>query len=397
MNRRGSLSQLSHELWRAMCLLLLTGSACSRSDLVATGPKCPPGARALTSRLVDSVVLQEGSATLLSNPAMTFTATSDGSLFIPDLEVNRVSVYTGHGELRGQLGRSGGGPGEFLSVGTFGVARDTLLLQSDGGGTRLNVYDSRSLAYRGQISYEGYLSWISPARDGFLVGLLGSYGVAFLSWDRIAAALQGRRVAPLRSDRVARPLEYRRYPLLNPWQDVKVVENGKGLLTLFGGTDYLLALDSSGAIDTIPLPICQRRGAPKARLERWFTHPPGTAAEARAARDATDNTISALLGLWRRPNGEFLIWFQDPTFEQGGRIFKGVAYLTVLSADLRRECIDARFEAPGTERARLTVSADSVFVLDQVSANLDGGTARTVLRKYLLDFSSCRWVQVRPR
>ena len=397
MNQRGTLSQLSPVPWRALCLLLFAGSACSRADLVASGSECPPGARALTSRLVDSVVLHESPATLLGNPAMTFTATPDGSLFIPDLELNRVSVYDGHGVLRGQLGRSGGGPGEFLSVGTFGIARDSLLLQSDDGGTRLNVYDSRSLAYRGQISYEGYFSWISPARDGFLVGLLGSYGVAFLSWDHIAAALQRNQIDPLRSARVARPLEYRRYPLLNAWQDVKVVENGKGLLTLFGGTDYLLADDSSGATDTIPVPICRRRGAPKARLERWFTRPPGTAAEARAARDATDNTISALLGLWRRPNGEFLIWFQDPAFEQDGRIFKGVAYLTVLSADLRRECIDARFEAPGTERARLTVSADSVFVLDQVSTDLDGGTARTVVRKYLLDLSSCRWVQVRLR
>jgi len=396
MNKRGALSHLPTTAWCALYLLLLAG-ACSRAAVVANGPECAAGARPLTSQLVDSVVLQEDSATLLSNPAMTFTATSDGSLFIPDLELNHVRVYNGRGEVRGHLGRSGGGPGEFLAVGTFGVGRDSLLLQSDGGGTRLNLYDSRSLAYRGQIPYEGYFSWISPAREGFLVGLLGSYGVATLSWDRIAAALQGSQVAPLRADKVDRPVEYRRYPLLNSWQDVKVVENGKGLLTLFGGTDYLLALNGSGTTDTIPVPICQRRGAPKARLERWFARPPGTSAEAKAVRDATDNTISAVLGLWRRPNGEFLIWFQDPTFEQDGRVFKGVAYLTVLSADLQRECIDARFEAPGTDRARLTMSADSVFVLDQVSADQDGGTVRTVVRKYLLDLSSCRWVQVRHR
>ncbi len=393
MNFLASLFQAS----RTSCLLLIIGSACSRADLLANGLECPQDARAFTPRLVDSVVLQEGSATFLGNPAMTFTATPDGSLFIPDLELNRVSAFTGRGEVRGQLGRSGGGPGEFRAVGTFGVARDTLLVQSDGGGARLNFYDSRSLVYLGQIAYEGYFSWISPARDGFLVGLLGSYGVAFLSGNRIAAALEGTQVAPLRSDKIDRPLEYRNYPLLNSWQDVKVVENGEGLLTIFGGTDYLLSRDSLGAIDTIPVPICQRRGAPKARLDRWFTHPPGTSAEARAARDATDNSISALLGLWRRPSGEFLIWFQDPTFEQDGRIFKGVAYLTLLSADLRRECIDARFEAPGTDRTRLTVSADSVFVLDQVSTDINSGAVRTVVRKYLLDLSSCRWVQVQHR
>ncbi len=63
--------------------------------------------------------------------------------------------------------------------------------------------------------------------------------------------------------------------MLSAWQDVKVVQHGSGVLAIFSGTDYLLAVDSSGGTDTVRIPICRRRGAPKVLLDRLFAARPG--------------------------------------------------------------------------------------------------------------------------
>ena len=184
-------------------------------------------------------------------------------------------------------------------------------------------------------------------------------------------------------------MEYLRYPMLNAWRDVKVVAHQEGLLVVFGGADYLLAVDGTGNIDTVRIPICGRRGVPKARLEESFRNGSGSSPEAGAS-----DSISAVLGLYRLPTHGYLVWFQDPTFKQSGRVFEGVAHLTLLSFDFQRACIDTKVEAPGTDRARLAVSGDSVFVLDQLAADGGAGPIHTVVRKYLLDLSTCRWVRI---
>jgi hypothetical protein len=372
------------------CLLALAlGSACNRSapDLAAVGFSCPAEASPFALTLVDSVVLQENDSALLGNPSITFAANPRGTLFIPDLEQNRVSVYSGSGVLQGHLGRSGGGPGEFVTLGSFGLATDSLIIQADGGGSRLNLFDPQSRRYLGQISYQGYLSWIAPAPGMFLVGLLGSQAVAFITPPIIREALEGAQTAPLLSSLVSLPKEYSEYPMLNSWRDVKVAPYGDKLLVIFGGTDYLQVVSAGAASDTVRIPICGRRGAPKERLDQFFAQrlvgPPGETAD----------TISAVLGLYRLPSAGYLVWFQDPVFKDGGRVFEGAAFLSLVSPSLRRVCVDARVEAPGTGRARLAVSGDSVFVLDQVATNASMGASYTVVRKYLIDSTSCRWIQ----
>src|SRR5687768_10490614 len=88
-----------------LAFLLYVACGGPPSDLVADGYACPEGAHPFALKLVDSVILEENENSLLGNPAITFTVTSDGLLFIPDLELNRVSVLNGEGELLGHLGR----------------------------------------------------------------------------------------------------------------------------------------------------------------------------------------------------------------------------------------------------------------------------------------------------
>jgi hypothetical protein len=372
--------------------LLAISIACTglRPDLETDGYSCPSEARPFTLRLVDSVRLLETDSSLLGNPAITFMVGPDGTMFIPDLALNRVIIFDSGGELRGYLGRSGGGPGEFVTIGTFGLVTDSVIIQSDAGGRRLNFYDSKSRSFVGELRYEGYLSWIAEAPGAYLAGLLGSQGVGIIGPEQIMAARRGQQQAPLEPTAVSLPKEYLRYPGLRSWRDVKVAALEQGLLVIFGGTDYLQLVAPGGTSDTLRIPICYRRGVPKERLDKFYS---GGQAVASGGESVPD-TISALLGLYRLPSEGYLIWFQDPTFSDGGRVFEGVAFLTLLSPDLRRVCVDTRVEAPGTGRARLAVSGDSVFVLDQVPTNESIGASYTVVRKHLIDSSTCRWIRI---
>jgi hypothetical protein len=368
-------------------LLFFGARSSPQPALESNGFECPTGARPFTLRVVDSIVLEENAGSLLGNPAITFTVSPNGALFIPDNDLNRVSGFTGRGVLRGHLGGAGGGPREFRRIGSFGLAPDSLILHSDDGGGRPSLDDPDSLTYLGQIPFEGYFTWLSSTPKGFLVGLLGSYGVTTITAEQVSAAQHGLPQAPRRPDRVARPSEYLRYPMLNAWQEVKVAGGQERIFAIFGGADYLLAVRPAGETDTVSIPICGRRGVSKALLKRSFVTRPTTAAEERA----TDR-ISAVLGLYQLPDSSYLVWFHDPVFEHNGRVFKGVAFLSLISPDLRRVCIDTRVKAPGTDRTRLTVSGDTVFVHDQVAAAGIGGAMRTVVRKYRIDQRTCCWV-----
>jgi hypothetical protein len=190
-----------------------------------------------------------------------------------------------------------------------------------------------------------------------------------------------------------RPSEYDRYPLLNEWDDMKVVSFEDGPVLAIGGSDRLVRYSRDGVVhDTIKVAVVGRRGVKQETLERLFTRRPQTAAEARRLSDETGRAISALLGLWKMPDGSLLVWYQDPHFENGGRVLKGVAFLSIVTRDGSRACVDAAVEAPGSGRPRLDVKGDTVLVLDQVVPA--GGEPRvtTVVRRYLLDTSECEWL-----
>lgn len=357
---------------------------------------CPAPAGLLRLHAADSVVLQETDSIFLGNPGASFSVAPDGSMYIPDYSANRLVVFSASGELVRTLGRTGEGPAEFRMVGAFGLATDRTVIHIDAGARRLNVFDRRSGSFRRSIPYDGYMSWIWRDREAYVFGLVDharSLAVVALAAREVDEPASDSSTARLTAESFGTPPEYVAYPILRQWNDAKVVRSGDTTVVAFGGLSYLVReIASVGRRDTIGVPACARRGSPKAVLDRWFRQSPKTPRAAAKLAERTDQALSGAGGLWRLKNGQFLVWYQDPVLESGGRLLKGTAFLSLLSPDLGRACVDARVEAPGIGRPRVSFHEDSVLVLDQVVPAEGPPRAVTVVRKYTVETGACSWL-----
>ncbi len=347
-------------------------------------------------RLLDSIILHETDSVYVGSPGAFFQVDSEWNLFIPDESTNRLLEYDRQGRFMGAFGRSGAGPGEFRDIGAVGLVTDSLVLQDSHGNRRVNIFDRRTRRYLGQFRYEGYLSGMSAGSDREWLALSDARGhrvLGWVAWSRVLSPMTEAAESAVVASFAGRPSEYDRYPLLNEWDDMKVAVLEGGPVLAIGGSDRLVRYSRDGVVrDTIKVPVVRRRGVRQEILERFFVRRPQTAAEARRLSDATSRAISALLGLWKMPDGSLLVWYQDPHFENGGRVLKGVAFLSIVTRDGSRACVDAAVEAPGSGRPRLDVKGDTILVLDQVVSTTGEPRVTTVVRRYLFDTSECEWL-----
>ncbi len=388
----GDASRSGSRTCRACLLVAALLGACTSSDQQSALPAlCGRDVRPPLVALLDSVILQESDTAFLGKPGASFSIGPNGAMYVPDQSTDRLLVFTRFGTLRAIIGRSGKGPGEFARIGSFGFVDDSVLLQVDGGGRRLNVFRQLTGAFLGTIPYDGVLTWITTNGNDYLFGLTDRgrrHVVATAPAREIyrGEISEGRLIGA----RVAMPAEYKTYPLLSAWDDTKVVAHADTTVVAFGGLQYLVRYSGpAGVEDTLWIPNCGRKGSPKSLLDEWFTRTPRTREEAAAVEKHTDGALSALLGLWRLADGQLLLWYQDPTWESEGRILKGVAYLSLLSPDLSTVCVDARLEAPGLGRPRLALAGDTVMVLDQVVPKDGPPRAVTVVRRYSISRGDC--------
>lgn len=376
--------------FRTCSALLLTAlSACS-------SVRAPTACQPWRLSAADSVVLAEEDTAFVGMPGASITVGIAGEWYIPDASQNRVLVFSPSGSLIRILGRQGQGPGEFSGVGPFGVAVDSLVLIPDFGGRRLNVYHATGAAI-GSIPYDGYLARLGRDRSTVWLGLLdlgNRRALLSVSAERLR---HPEAIQPLVASLVATPAQYREYPRLLDFSDVAVAATGDTLVYGFGGLSFLVrTVLGATTSDTVVVPTCGRRGSPLAAVGDLLKRRPRTPEEDLSVSEQTAAALSALLNIWRLETGEYLIWYQDPVIESRGRILKGVAFLSILSPDLRRACVDARIEAPGIGRPRLGLAGDTVLVLDQVVSAAAPDRATTVVRKYPLDRSTCQWVSTAP-
>jgi hypothetical protein len=347
-------------------------------------------------RLLDSIVLQETDSVYVGSPGAFFQADQDGNLYIPDESTNRLFEFDRLGRFVRTLGRSGGGPGEFRDIGPVGLVTDSLILQDSHGNRRINLFDRRTGEYRGQFRYEGYLGGLFAGRDRLWLALSDAGRrriIGFVPWSRLRSPMLESAESAVVASFASRPSYFERYPLLNEWDDMKLVELDGGPIVAMGGSDRLVRYRPDGMVqDTVEIPVVERRGVKREILERFFKQRPRTAAEVRRLSEESARAVTALLGLWLLPDRSQLVWYQDPRLEGGGRILKGVAFLSAITPDGSRACVDARVEAPGSARPRLDVRGDTILVLDQVIPSAGPPRVTTVVRRYRFDTSACQWL-----
>ncbi len=380
-----------------LAAILSGATACiPAADTPAISGGCLASSSPARLVLLDSLILEEPDSLFLASPGATFQIAPDGMIYIPEMASNRLVIYAPTGAVLGSIGRSGSGPGEFRSIDPFGYAGQSTLLHADDGERRINVFERLTGQWLGALPYSGVLSWISTNGDDYLFGLTSRGAglvVARASAEQIHHGVAGLADDLLLASMIPLPAEYQRYPRLIAWDDTKVVATGDTIVVAFGGLSYLTrTVAPAEAPDTLKIPACQRRGSPPAVLEQWFTRTVRDRREARLVNQMTESALSALLGLWRRADGSYVVWYQDPSWESEGRIMKGVAYLSVISPDLNRVCVDARVEAPGNARPRLAMHGDTLYSLDQVILERDPPESISVIRRYLIDTAECTWL-----
>jgi len=336
--------------------------------------------------LVDTVMLAESDSVYLGRPAAAFTLDADGQYFIPDRGNTRILQFSTAGSLIRTYGRRGSGPGEFSELGNAIMVTRGRVWQDDYMRRRISVSDTTGRFVR-TIRYQGRLSGLKAAGSTGWAGLLDArrtFAVAVFDTDQPPDSL----VASM----ISLPAAYDQYSRLAHWDHTSVLARGDTLVVAFGGVDYLVRYDKAGTpIDTAWVPACRRQGSPEGILAQAFRSMPRTA-EQQARVMELELQISGLHGLWRLTDGRILVWYQDVR-NGPNRSYLSRAYLSVLSPDLRRACVDAELSGPGSEKAILAVHNDQVHLLDQVEVpDVSRSAVRSVIRRYRIDTDQCRWV-----
>jgi hypothetical protein len=181
---------------------------------------------------------------------------------------------------------------------------------------------------------------------------------------------------------------FRTYPELDRFNLVPLVAWADTVMIGYAPTDWLLRARLDGtALDTITVPVARRRGVPSEGLELFR-------AKAFSMEDAYQ-AISATFALSRLPGGEIVVWHQDGSLKVSRHPFKmhitGTAWVSLLSPDLSWACVDAEVTTLGTDRPRLALKGDTLYVFDQTMDDTAGGSIRSEIRRYHLSSAGCKW------
>ncbi len=336
---------------------------------------------------LDTVVLEESDTLYLGKPDAGLFVDDRGAIYVADEFWRRLVRFTREGHPDRVFGQNGSGPGEFRSTapGTF-VAGDLVFQPAS---RKLVAFDRETGEFRGERAANGYLTAGYLHGTDLIMGLFdygSAHGVAVVPLSEFLGPTNPERTL-LTSSIAPRPKVYDDYPELNFFNRSSVAVWQDSMLVGFGGAEDVVTYTLAGSpVDTTTIPFRLRTGSSKEAMSVFLK--PG----------APFNTLlkarSTLKALWRMPDGVFLLWHQDNWSEPFGtdeQVF-GRAFLSILSADRRRACVDAEVPFPGSAWPRITAAGDTVYALDQVVPDGDSLGTYSVVRRYLLDTSGCEWL-----
>ena len=345
--------------------------------------------------LEDSVILRETGEHYVGEPAGLLLS-EDGSFFVADRFSNGVLHFDSNGEFRNVFGRAGQGPGEFAYIGITGfVARGTLgFLDMRPPG--IELFDVETGRHRGTVEIEqGTLPMSFSVRDDTLwIG-----GVDTDAWSAVGMATIRDVVSEstdvvISLDRipVARPyVENRRVLGTFPYTGIDV--GADDLMVGFGVSPFILRTNRAGAVlDSLVFPVLRRRGLP-AEGELGAINP------GDVSLPDLIGSLSTLGAVSRDETGIVYAVHQDFDAGEarvgGGFDARATFFVSSIGADGSEACPDTFLPTSDLGVAKLALSGNQMFVLDQRLA--DGGqTARTVIRRFTINPLECTGTIARP-
>ena len=352
---------------------------------------CGAEARDVVSRdgphliAVDSILLDEADSLYLGNPYSLAADPYDGSFYISDFFADRVFRFDRDGSLRMRYGRQGSGPGEFTTPTLAWVLDSLRVAAADNDRHVIHLFDRETGRFERSIAYAGRLGRTTPIRLGSSIWMPAR--------DRLreTSVLRWEVETDSTVNSIPLPEEYRRsfrglgfygaffsMGSLAGWSDTIMIG--------MGGVNHLLVATTDGvARDTLDVPAVRRRGVPDDIVELLDRRRPALPPHEAA---------SALAGLFRRPDGSFVLVHHDSKREGEGpsELITARAFVSVVSADRTRACVDAELPVSQDARPIHGFNGDTLLLLDR---RLHGETMQTWIVSYLVDTDGCAWLPTR--
>jgi hypothetical protein len=353
-------------------LVLLAGlalGACGRGE----PPR--PASAGIVPVALDSVTLTEDDSLYLGSPTF-MTADAGGDLYVSDGMNGHVLRFARDGRPLARYGRRGAGPGEMGTPVATALVSDSLLAVADWRHQRTSLFRREGGAFVRSVAHQGLPFWMQVTGDTVWtsgVNFRQKTGLAAWHVSEDSVRYFGRL-----------PREYEESPILSEAHPyATMARTGDTLLVGYTGHPGLFLTRLDGTVfDTVEVPAARRRGVPHDIVKR-FAKP--------LENDEIASMVSALIAMHRLPSGEVALMHLDVTAE--GRLITADGFLSVLSRDLARACVDVPFRFGRDGRPVVAFRGDTLFVLEQKIVS--GTRAETFVRSYRVDTSGCTWIPTR--
>lgn len=337
---------------------------------------------------VGDILLEETYEAYLGNPYTLVVDTTDGSLLVSDYFQGRIIRFGRDGAIVQRYGAPGEGPAEFKGMGPTFILNDSVVVGLDVRRRLFKLFAREDGEYLESFLYEGSIRGDVSVVAGMVVApsvRLNDHFTTVLIWDpgegsfRYLVDLPEPYMQSLRG--IGAFAGSRASGSVLAWPDTI-------LAGMAGVNELVLATWGGGVLDTIRLPGVRRRGVPE---NVQVIHETDRSLSFKERVEMA----SLLVGIYHMQDGQTLLFHADQTIE--GEIPKvewlADIYVTVLSADRRTACVDGFVPNANETRARLTVSRDTLFLLDR-TINQAGDGLETWIRLYEIDTSGCDWLPV---
>lgn len=363
---------------RSLSVLILVLASCGRGG-VSEGTDPAPALL-----IQDSVELQEPGSGPVGKPG-ALVALDGGGYLVADVMTRRLLEYDAGGTHIRVIGRKGEGPGEFKSLGPIALDGDSVLYVLDGA--TLHVLDYRTGEYREKSRLPTFYSQSIAAADGKLYfRALDSARTPHMSAWGPAGVVEGPDLpaaSELAAVKATGAMEIAQ--MMNTTHSSAAfgaLDDGQVAVLSQSSEDVLVAT-LGRIIERIPVARSQRQGVRADVLAQLAADPNVTQRDPQLAY-----APSVPMAVARNDAGQYISVKADYALVTDH--FAAKLFVSVSDPRSGLTCPDARVPGPEDPVPSVTLRGDTLLVL---SHEIRGAAAVPMIRKYLIQTSTCRWIK----
>ena len=325
---------------------------------------------------VDTLILSESAGVHLSAP-ITLYRNRDGGFYVADLFQGHAVYYDARGHPVQIYGKPGGGPGEIRQATQVFLRDDSTVVIFDVSRGLLNMYNREDGLFRGAVSVQGGSHHAVRGNGAVWLELINrKRGTALAKWKDNDSSLEYY---------ILLPKEYLQSgPLggifgvasLVVWQDTVAVG-------MAASDTIRVFTDRGGYASSFVVPARKRKGVPSNLLDLMDIH-------SGLSFEEMFSAASALMQMYRKRDGSLVLVHADQQIH--GRLITADVYVSLISPDRRRACVDAPLEVSKDAQPVYAFHADTLYVLEQRVVN--DTDVKTTITGYTVDGEGCDWIDL---